>query len=85
MESMDPAVLKTVLIAVVALCAFGVVPIVMALLAHQQKMAQLFMNREASQSELAARIACLETEVEHLRSSALARGNEPGSGRTPQL
>ena len=48
---------------IVFLCVCGLAPVVIAMLGHQRKMAQMFMDRDRSQSDLAARVACLEAEL----------------------
>lgn len=60
---MDVAVVKVVVIGVVMLGAFVITPVVMALLSHQQKMAQLFARQSLDQTELLRRLEILEQRL----------------------
>lgn len=60
---MDVAVVKVVVIGVVMTGAFVIAPVIMALLSHQQKMAQLFARQSLDQTELLRRMEILEQRL----------------------
>ena len=62
-KGMDAEVVKYIVLGIVGVAAFGVAPIVMALLAHQQKMAALFAKQSLDASELIKRIEILERRL----------------------
>lgn len=61
---MDAATVKYIALGVVGVVAFGVAPIVMALLAHQQKMTALFSKQNLEALELMKRIEALERRLQ---------------------
>ncbi len=60
---MDPQIVKMIVIGVVLFSIFGVAPVIMALLSHQQKMAQLFAKTNLDTSEVLARLELLERKL----------------------
>lgn len=64
---MDIQILKLIVIGAVLLCIFGVVPLVMALLRHQQEMAELFAKNNTASNELAAKLESLEQKLNELQ------------------
>ena len=60
---MDPQVVKTIVIGVSLFGIFGVVPIVMALMVHQQKMAEIFAKTNGNRDDLAKRVEVLEERL----------------------
>ncbi|HWA82074.1 MAG TPA: hypothetical protein VG820_01470 [Fimbriimonadaceae bacterium] len=60
---MNVEIVKIVVMGIIMVGAFVVTPVVMALLSHQQKMAQLFAKQNLDQSELLRRLDLLERKV----------------------
>jgi hypothetical protein len=71
---MDPQVIKTLVAGLVLFGIFGVVPIVMALLSHQQKMAQLFAKSNLENLEMIARLEAMERKLSALEPRQSASG-----------
>ena len=60
---MEAQTIKVLVVGVVLFSAFAVVPVIMALLSHQQKMAQLFAKNNLETGEMAARLEALERKL----------------------
>ncbi len=76
---MDAGTLKLIMVGIVLVTVFGVVPIIMALLSHQQKMAQLFSERSKESAELQSRLAQLELKLAALQQPTSAAEKPEGS------
>lgn len=69
---MDPQLAKYLMLGAVFVGAFVLVPIVMALLSHQQKMAELIHKTTSNASEVEARLSLLEQRLAALSPEAAA-------------
>jgi hypothetical protein len=76
---MDPQTVKVVVVGVVLFTIFGGVPIILALLSHQQKMAELFAKNSLDSSELKGRLDLMEQKLSALQPPPveLSRGAPP--------
>jgi hypothetical protein len=73
---MDPQVIKAIVVSGAIFGIFGVVPIVMALLQHQQKMAQLFAKGNLDTENLTQRLEVLERRLSALEPRPTADPKE---------
>lgn len=69
---MDPQLAKYLMLGAVFVGAFVLVPIVMALLSHQQKMAALIHKTTSNASEVEARLSLLEQKLAALNPDSAA-------------
>jgi hypothetical protein len=83
---MDPHLIKAIVVCGAAFGIFGAVPIVMALLRHQQEMAKLFAKGNVDSENLAHRLESLERRLNALeRSPTSLAGSEGLEPRTRSL
>ena len=64
---MEPHTLRTIIVGIVVFSIFGGVPLIIALLSHQQKMAALFAKNSLDSSELKARLDLMERKLSVLQ------------------